>query len=206
MAQNIYAALHGERVSLGGTSGPLQARCYNSAVCRYRGDAGATHGEIAPGAGMHPARLICAECRHHLSWLGHAQLQAIAAAKGIHLTTARVVRCPVCDGPAPFEVVGGDVTHKCCGLWSTGGRPLASMGTWEARREALAAFAAFLNAEEMPRDHAYRLLSDQMQLSSGDRLISGLPENIARAVPAALGHIRERLGRRVNDGEVIDNG
>jgi hypothetical protein len=206
MARNHYAKLHGLRVDLSGDTGALADRCGKDAPCRNQTDQPERIGLVHAGKGKHPGSIVCASCGRHLSWIGHQQLKAIAAANSVTLPETGDVTCPTCHKPAPHVVCGGEVQHACCGLWSTGGRPLETSETWAARRNALGAFQRLIEREALSRDAAYQHLAAQMGINRKEAIISAMDEGRAVRALDAIAAIRQRLGSMVKPGEVIDHG
>jgi len=69
MAQDKYARLVGEPLTLHATRGPLQP-CYNC---------GSTFGQVREGVRSHKAAVACSTCGTHLGWLGDHHLSALVA-------------------------------------------------------------------------------------------------------------------------------
>lgn len=84
MALEPYARLQGKRVALSGDAGPFAMRCPLTQECTTRtGQVRGGEGVVSPGSGPHLASVRCATCGRHLSWIGRAHLDALAAEHGI---------------------------------------------------------------------------------------------------------------------------
>lgn len=99
--------------------------------------------------------------------------------------------CPRCGREAQATETRYGIRHDCCDTHSWGGKPLETQATHNARKRAHAAFDPLWRDGPLSRGHAYRLLSETLDVDAEDCHISLMSEEDALRVPPAVEEIRK---------------
>lgn len=100
--------------------------------------------------------------------------------------------CPVCGALAREATTRYGLRNACCGLWSWDRHPLVSAETHAARNAAHKAFDALWRGKPLSRSRAYKLLAEEMNLSSEQCHMKFMDEETALRVPVAVAAIKQR--------------
>jgi len=113
------------------------------------------------------------------------------------MMTPKTPSCPRCGRQAITVRTQYGLRHTCCGLWSWDGKELCDAGTHRARQKAHEIFDRLWRGPRAPmtRSFAYRMLREELGLTSAECHMSVMDEATAARVPDAVYAIRERLGK-----------
>lgn len=118
-----------------------------------------------------------------------------------------VVYCPGCGRKAIRKMTKHGIRDDCwdCDLHSWAGKPLSTTTTLNARSAAHNAFdPIWRELKLVSRSKAYRLLSEELNLTRDECHMSLMDEETALRVPEAAGRIKAKLAERTPDEETQD--